>query len=61
MQRHHVHLSADVSTAESVAARRGKPHIFKVNTEKMIENGFVFYQSDNGVWLTDIVPPQYLY
>jgi putative RNA 2'-phosphotransferase len=61
MQRHHVHLSADVETAETVGARRGKPHIFTIKTAQMIADGFEFYQSENGVWLVDKVPPQYLH
>ena len=26
----------------------------------MYANGFAFYRADNGVWLTDAVPPDYL-
>ena len=61
MHRHHVHLSADVETAETVGARRGKPHIFTIKTAQMIADGFEFYQSENGVWLVDKVPPEYLH
>lgn len=58
--RHHVHLSADVATATKVGSRHGKVAVLVVDTAKMSEAGFVFYQSDNGVWLTDSVPPSYL-
>lgn len=61
MNRHHVHLSADVDTAQTVGARRGKPHIFTIKTAQMLADGFEFYQSENGVWLVDNVPPQYLH
>ncbi len=61
MQRHHVHLSDNIDTARQVGSRRGKPHIFTVDTTAMINDGFKFYQSENGVWLVDNVPAKYLY
>ncbi|TAF09655.1 MAG: RNA 2'-phosphotransferase [Nostocales cyanobacterium] len=61
MSRHHVHLSSDIATAKIVGARHGKPVIFAVDTGKMYEDGYIFYCSDNGVWLVDHVPPEYLH
>lgn len=58
--RHHVHLSADLVTATKVGQRHGKVIIFKVNTKQMHQNGFKFYQAENGVWLTEHVPVSYL-
>jgi putative RNA 2'-phosphotransferase len=60
MSRHHVHLSTDIETAKKVGARHGRPVVLIVNAEKMSEDGFTFYCSDNGVWLVDNVPAQYL-
>lgn len=60
MARHHVHLSADIETAERVGARRGKPIILQVASGDMFAAGFAFYLSGNGVWLTDTVPPKYI-
>jgi len=60
MARHHVHLSATVATAELVGKRRGRPVVLVVDAEAMDRDGFVFYCSANGVWLTDHVPPKYL-
>ena len=60
MKRTHVHLSLDVETARVVAARRGKPVILVIDAAKMDADGFVFYLSENGVWLTDEVPAKYL-
>ena len=60
MNRHHVHLSADEQTARTVGNRHGKPVVLLVQAGKMAENGHTFYQSDNGVWLTDHVPVSYL-
>jgi len=58
--RHHVHLSADIHTAKRVGARHGFPAVLRVDACRMRAEGIVFYCSDNGVWLTDAVPPRYL-
>jgi putative RNA 2'-phosphotransferase len=58
--RHHVHLSADVQTAIRVGARHGFPVVLAVDALRMHADGIVFYQSDNGVWLTQAVRPTYL-
>lgn len=59
--RHHVHLSVDTPTAQRVGARRGGPvAIITVDAARMAAAGHVFYRSDNGVWLTDEVPPDFL-
>ena len=60
MKRHHVHLSANVETAKNVGTRYGKPVIFEIDTKAMLEQGFKFYVSANGVWLVDKVPPKFL-
>lgn len=58
--RHHVHLSADLLTAEIVGNRRGKAVVLEVLSGQMHKDGFAFFLSANDVWLTDDVPPQYL-
>lgn len=58
--RQHVHLSPDEKTAIKVGSRHGSPVVLKIQTGKMHTAGFVFYQSDNGVWLTDQVPVGYI-
>ena len=60
MKRHHVHLSSDRSTAEAVGARRGAAVILVVDAARMHRDGHRFHLSGNAVWLTDLVPPQYL-
>jgi len=60
MKRHHVHLSPDEETARRVGARRGRPVILAVDAAGLHAAGHVFYESGNGVWLVDAVPPQYL-
>lgn len=59
-QRNHVHLSEDVETAADVGERRGDAIILKIYARAMHKNGFQFYQSANGVWLTDHVPNKFL-
>lgn len=59
MKRHHVHLSDNVNTATSVGSRYGKPVIIEVNALQMHLDGFDFFQSANGVWLTDNVDKKY--
>lgn len=58
--RQHVHLSATRATATAVGSRHGKPVVLVVNTLAMQQDGYVFYLSENKVWLTEHVPPQYL-
>lgn len=58
--RQQVHLSIDETTALRVGKRHGKPHILKVDAAAMHARGFKFYRADNGVWLTDAVPPEFL-
>ncbi|NTW03737.1 MAG: RNA 2'-phosphotransferase [Oscillochloris sp.] len=59
-QRHHVHLSTDVATAQTVGARHGHPVVLQVNAAAMRVAGHSFYRSANGVWLVDAVPPAFL-
>jgi putative RNA 2'-phosphotransferase len=58
--RHHVHLSPDVQTARQVGSRRGKAVILVILSGLMYADGYKFYMSTNGVWLTDEVPPKYI-
>ena len=58
--RHHVHLSADRDTAARVGQRRGRPVVLVVEAGRMHRDGHRFFRSENGVWLTETVPPQYL-
>ncbi len=60
MRRHHVHLSPDVQTATIVGRRHGRPAVFAVDAAAMERDGYAFFRSENGVWLVDAVPPQYL-
>ncbi|GII24894.1 RNA 2'-phosphotransferase [Planosporangium mesophilum] len=63
-RRHHVHLSSDRATAHRVGARRrggrSQVSILEIDAATMAADGYPFYRSANGVWLTDHVPPEYL-
>lgn len=58
--RQQVHLSVDEATAHRVGQRHGEPTILKVEALRMHAKGFKFFLADNGVWLTDQVPPEFL-
>ncbi|HZS07362.1 MAG TPA: RNA 2'-phosphotransferase [Blastocatellia bacterium] len=59
-RRHHVHLSADAVTAVAVGERRGRPVVLEILSGQMHRDGYQFFQSANGVWLTEHVPAQYI-
>jgi len=58
--RLYVHLSADSDTARTVGSRHGKPVVYRVNSGEMARQGYIFYRSVNGVWLTKAVPAEFL-
>lgn len=58
--RHHVHLSQETATASAVGQRYGTVVILQVAARRMQEQGFKFYQAENGVWLTERVPAKFL-
>lgn len=61
MTRHHVHLSPDEQTARIVGSRRrAAVIILKVRAAEMAAAGHKFYISNNGVYLTDQVPVEYI-
>jgi len=59
-RRQQVHLSPDIETAIKVGQRHGKAQVLLVAAGRMFADGFAFTRADNGVWLTDHVPPSYL-
>lgn len=58
--RLYVHISADKETAYKVGQRHGRAVVYRVLAGAMWEDGYTFYRSKNGVWLTEKVPVQYL-
>lgn len=58
--RLYVHLSKDLATAKKVGSRHGQVVVFAIYTKPMIDDGYKFYMSKNGVYLTKEVPLKYL-
>ncbi|KAA8998185.1 RNA 2'-phosphotransferase [Affinibrenneria salicis] len=58
--RQYVHFSADKVTALAVGQRHGKPAILRINAMSMYEDGLKFFQAENGVWLTSVVPVRFI-
>lgn len=58
--RQYVHLSKDRETAISVGRRHGKPIVLLIDTEKMVKDGYSFYISENGVWLSENISYKYI-
>lgn len=60
LQRHHVHLSENRETAINVGERYGKVKVLTIAAGLMHQQGFIFYCSENNVWLTDEVPVRFI-
>jgi putative RNA 2'-phosphotransferase len=58
--RQYVHLSQDAQTATAVGQRHGRPVVLQIEALRMHGQGFEFYQSENGVWLTLQVPVAFI-
>ncbi|MBY4890629.1 RNA 2'-phosphotransferase [Pantoea sp. DY-15] len=58
--RHHVHLSRETTTAIDVGQRYGKPVVLQIESRRMYQQGFKFFQAENNVWLTEAVPVEFL-
>jgi RNA:NAD 2'-phosphotransferase (TPT1/KptA family) len=60
-ERHHAHLPAGIDTVGSRAVGRphGKPLILKMKALMMLQQGFKFFPSENGVLLTNKVPVEF--
>lgn len=59
--REFVHLSKDIETATLVGLRHSKDiTILEVDGSQMKFDGYMIYESENGVILTDEVPPKYI-
>ena len=60
MCRLYVHLSEKEETARVVGKRHGDAVVLCVDAGRMHADGFKFYLSRNGVWLTDHVDAKYI-
>ncbi len=61
MNRQHVHMTTDVKVARETADRRkGKSIVMEIDACQMAAKNYKFYKAANGVWLTYIVPPEFI-
>jgi putative RNA 2'-phosphotransferase len=44
----------------NVGKRHGKPVVFEISAQNMQKKGFLFYISENKVWLTESVPIDFI-
>jgi putative RNA 2'-phosphotransferase len=58
--RQYVHLSADAAAATSVGRRRGRPVLLRVAAGRMWSAGYKFVRSASAVWLTPVVPAEFI-
>ena len=59
-ERHYVHLTEHINTANAVGIRYGKPVILIIHAIEMYNNGFIFFKTENDVWLINNVPIEYI-
>ncbi len=59
--RLYVHLSTTIAAAIQVGRRHGQPVVYQIDCGKMVNDGYRFYQSVNGIWLIKNVPVKYLF
>jgi len=57
--RLYVHLSPDADTATKVGSRHGNPFLLCIRSKDMFDDGYDFFLSKNGVYLTKYVPVEY--
>jgi putative RNA 2'-phosphotransferase len=61
MGRQYVHLTDDPALARITGRRRDPdPAILRIDAARAHDAGVVFYQADQGVYLTIAVPPEYI-
>lgn len=63
MSRQFVHMTDDILETKRVASRHTEENkilILTIIAKKMYEDGYVFYNPSGNIWLTEIVPPEYL-
>jgi putative RNA 2'-phosphotransferase len=61
MARQYAHLSTDVQTAQAVGRRKDKdPVILRIAAQRAHEQGVMFYQGNETVWLADHIPAAFI-
>lgn len=58
--RLYVHLSTSYQAARQVGARHGVPLVYRIATQALLEAGYRFYLSRNGIWLIKAIPRKFM-
>ncbi|MDH5680969.1 MAG: RNA 2'-phosphotransferase [Spirochaetota bacterium] len=58
--KQHFHLSGDSASASSVDQRHGRAIVLEILSSEKVIDGYSFYLSENGVWLTDFVAVRFI-
>lgn len=58
-KRNYVHLSETPEQASTVGSRHGSPAVLAIDTKQMLEDGYVFYNPQKGIWLTTEIGCKY--
>ncbi len=63
MERHdvHIHDSEIQAIRSAMRWKSQEPFLIRIDAKQMVQDGFKFYRSSNGVWLTKHVPSKYLF
>ncbi len=59
-ERQFVHLATTTAAAAEVGRRRGRAMVLHVAAQRMAADGFAYFHTASGVWLTAHVPTQYI-
>lgn len=60
-KRQYVHLSEDIEIAKNVGKRHDNtPIILRINSASAYSDGILFFYGNEGIWLSNDIPPQYL-
>ena len=60
MSRTKLHLSESEEKAKIIGARHGVPVVLKIDCDAMERDGFKFFKSEDGVYLSDDIPIKYI-
>ena len=55
-----VFLTEDRISARRFGQRHGNPIVMTIDCTRMFRDGFDFYKDENGIWMTEYVPPEYI-
>jgi len=58
--RQYVHLAEDKDLAIKTGSRHGQAVLLVIDSQSMFNDGYNFYRTGNGTWLTTVVPVQYI-